>query len=150
MSSDGFVPLEWLKSTGASISGAMLAWERGELVAVPVGAAWDVVRMPRQIGWRTVTALRTAGEPVGPVLHCERHVEFLVPAGSVDGWDQDDATVLGADEVLRAPHPAVIAPRTQHARTWIVPPHGLHFTDGIALYEAYAAARASLYMDAAR
>jgi hypothetical protein len=147
---DGFLPLEWLKDTGASVSDALMAWDRGELAEVPVGAKWDVVRMERRRGWRTVTALRTAGATVGPVLHSESHVDVLVPTGSAAGWDQEGASVLGAGEVLQAPHPAVIAPHTQHARSWIEPPHGSTFTDGTALYEAYAAACASMALEGKR
>jgi hypothetical protein len=147
---DGFMPLEWLKDTGASITEALMAWDRGELAELPVGAKWDVVRMERRRGWRTVTALRTAGATVGPVLHSESHVDVLVPAGSAADWDQDGATVLGDGEVLRAPHPAVIAPHTQHARSWIEPPNGANLTDGTALYEAYAAAGASMALEGIR
>ncbi|MFG2526358.1 hypothetical protein [Streptomyces sp. NPDC048527] len=58
--------------------------------------------------------------------------------------------MLAVGNMLDVPHPAITAPQTQHARTWIVPPSSSKLTDGAALYEAYAAARASLHLDAVR
>lgn len=147
---DGFVPLEWIKNSGARVSDALVAWSKGELAEIPVGVQWDVVRMGRQRGWRTVTALRTAGVTLGPVLHSESHVEMLVPVGSVTHWDQDGATVLGKGAAIHVPHPAVIAPHTKNARSWIVAPEGSKLTDGNALYEAYAAAGVSMATDGTR
>lgn len=144
---DGFVPTEWIKGTGARIAAVLKAWGEGELAEVPAGRAWDVVRMELTRGTRTVSALHTAGATVGPVVRGVSHVDVLVPAGSVKGWDQDGATILDAGELLLVPHPAVVAPRTQRARSWIVPPGAAGLTDGTALYEAYAAASASMALD---
>ncbi|MFE0533850.1 hypothetical protein ACFW20_07350 [Streptomyces nigra] len=140
---DGLVPVGWIKSSGASVSGTLSAWDQGQLAEVPAGIGWDVVRMGRHRGWRTVDALRLADEHVGPVLVAEPYVEVLVPLGSADGWDQDGVTVLAAGELVPVPPPAVVAPRTLGARSWIVPPHDT-LTDGAKLYEAYAAAGATL------
>jgi hypothetical protein len=139
--------LVWI--TG-SVTEALAAWDQGRLAELPVGATWEVVRMPRRLGWRTVDCLRAMGAVIGPVLHSEKWVDVLVPAGSVDGWDQDEATVLGEGETISVPHPSFVAPRTHHARSWIVPPAGAALTDGAALYEAFAAVLVSLHMDAAR
>ncbi|MFI6465651.1 hypothetical protein [Streptomyces sp. NPDC050538] len=146
---DGFVPLNWVRDSGASVTATLAQWDQGALAEVPAGAGWDVVRMDRPRGWRTVTALRTAGVAIGPVLHTEEHVDVFVPKGSVEDWDQDGATVLEAGEVLLVPPPVVVAPHTLRARSWIVPP-GTLLTDGTALYEAFAAAGASMALDGAR
>ncbi|AZM57635.1 hypothetical protein DMA15_12780 [Streptomyces sp. WAC 01529] len=136
--------------SGAPVSETLIAWSQGKLAEIPAGVQWDVVQMERRRGWRTVTALRTAGATIGPVLHSESHIEVLVPLGSAADWDQDGATVLGPGEALLVPHPAVIAPHTQNARSWIVAPKGAVFTDGAALYEAYAAAGANMSMGGTR
>ena len=146
---DGFMSLDWIRDSGASVSQTLVLWDQGQLAELPAGKGWDVVRMDRPRGWRTVTALRTAGAEIGPVLHTETHVEVLVPLGSVAEWDQDGATVLAEGELLQVPPPAVVAPHTLNARSWIVPP-GASLTDGMALYEAYAAASASMAMDGTR
>lgn len=147
---DSFVPLQWLKGTGASIVDALMAWDKGELAVVPAGHGWDVVRMPRPLGWRTVQHLRESGSIVGPVLHNETHVEVLVPTGSVADWDLPGATVVTAGNTILVPHPSIVAPRTQNSRTWIVPPSGTILTDGNELYGSYAAALATMDMDTAR
>jgi hypothetical protein len=146
---DGFVSLDWIRNSGASVTQTLALWDQGQLAGLPASKGWDVVRMDRSHGWRTVTALRTAGVTVGPVLHTEAHVEVLVPLGSVAEWDQDGATVLAEGELLQVPPPAVVAPHTLNARSWIVPP-GTTLTDGMALYEAAAAASASMAMDGIR
>ncbi|WP_406459716.1 hypothetical protein OH768_33580 [Streptomyces sp. NBC_01622] len=146
---DGFVSLDWIRDSGASVTQTLALWDQGQLAELPTGRGWDVVRMERSRGWRTVTALRTAGVEVGPVLHTEAHVEVLVPLGSAAEWDQDDATVVAEGELLRVPPPAVVVPHTLNARSWIVPP-GTSLTDGTALYEAFAAAGASMAMDGTR
>lgn len=146
---DGFTPLDWVRHSGASVTATLALWDQGALAGVPAGRGWDVVRMDRPRGWRTVQALRTAGVEIGPVLHAEGHVDVFVPKGSVEGWDQDGANVVEAGEVLLVPPPAVVAPHTLGARSWIVPPR-TSLTDGTALYEAFAAAGASIALDGAR
>jgi hypothetical protein len=146
---DGFMSVGWIKSSGASISGTLALWDQGQLAELPAGIGWDVVRMGRHRGWRTVEALRTAGAAVGPILHTSDAVEVLVPRGSADEWDQDGATVLAQGELVAVPPPAYVAPHTLNARSWIVPPRDV-LTDGATLYEAYAAAGATLLMGDAR
>lgn len=146
---DGFVHLDWVRDSGASVTSTLALWDQGSLAGVAAGVGWDVVRMDRPRGWRTVQALRTAGVEIGPVLHAEDRVDVFVPKGSVEDWDQDGATVVEAGEVLLVPPPSVVAPRTLRARSWIVPP-GASLTDGTALYEAFAAAGASMALDGTR
>lgn len=143
---DGLMSVDWIRDSGASVSRTLMLWDQGQLAELPAGIGWDVVRMGRHRGWRTVTALRTAGAAVGPVLHTATHVEVLVPLGSVGDWDQDGATVVDQGEMIALPPPAIVAPHTLNARSWVVAP-GPPLTDATALYEAYAAAGASLAMD---
>lgn len=140
---DGLVSVGWIASSGASVSGTLALWDQGQLAELPAGIGWDVVRMGRHRGWRTVEALRTAGAHVGPVLVAEPFVEVFVPLGSVADWDQDGATIVAVGELVPVPPPVVVAPHTLHARSWIVPPQDT-LTDGAKLYEAYAAAGATL------
>ncbi|MGA4841339.1 hypothetical protein [Streptomyces sp. G45] len=133
--------ITWLAEAQADVRGALAAWDRVELAAVPVGRAWDVVRIPQRVGWSTVHRLRADGSPLGPVLHTPAHVEVFVPAGTARSWRAPETTVLGPGDFVAAPDPAVIAPLTTRARTWIVPPAApLVLTEPDALRAAYLAA----------
>lgn len=132
--------LEWISRVGASVTGALAAWDQGDLVDVPVGTAWDVVRLPRALGWKTVTQMRQAGTPVGPVQHTPGGVEVLVPVGAAERWELPDVEVLTEGALVAVPHPAMVAPHTQRGHTWIVSPQEFGpLTDADLLYEAYAA-----------
>ncbi|MFF9088669.1 hypothetical protein ACF1BE_19995 [Streptomyces sp. NPDC014991] len=147
---DASMTLNWLREVGASMTGALAAWEHGELVEAPAGRAWDVVRMPRALGWRTVTQMRQHGTPVGPAQHTPDGVEVLVPVGSAASWDLPDTEVLTEGAFIAVPHPAMTAPHTQQGHSWIVSPQdGGPLTDADLLCEAYAAALASTHTEAA-
>ncbi|AQW55312.1 hypothetical protein ACIQPP_05690 [Streptomyces violaceusniger] len=142
---DGFLPIEWLKGTGISMSNVAYDWATGQLAEIPIGKVWDVVRVPRTEGWEVVRQLRVMCAPIGPVLHTEDAVEFLVPVGSADDWDLPDSSVLQVGAILHAPHPAVVAPHTRNAKSWIVAPRAENvLTDAADLYGAYVAARARI------
>ncbi|MGW7244424.1 hypothetical protein [Streptomyces sp. NPDC054804] len=146
---DGVTAFDWIKEA-TSVTSAVASWDQGRLVDVTVGKNWDVVRLPRALGWRTVERMRHAGTPVGPVQHTPNGVEVLVPVGSAAEWQLPDTEVLTGGTVA-VPHPATIAPRTQHAHTWIVSPQECApLTDADLLHEAYAAALAATHMDSAR
>ncbi|WP_330349689.1 hypothetical protein [Streptomyces sp. NBC_00582] len=148
---DGFTALDWIRDTETSVTGALAAWDQGELVEVPAGKAWDVVRVPRALGWRTVQQMRQAGTPVGPAQHTPDAVEVLVPVGSAARWELPDAEVLTEGARVAVPHPATVAPRTQMGHTWIVSPQeGGPLTEADLLHEAYAAALATVHMGGAR
>lgn len=137
----GLAGLGWLRDCGANMSDTLIAWDLGQLAEVPVGTAWDVVRTPTPQGWKVVQYLNRLGITMGPVLHHQYGVDFMVQAGSANDWDLPGARVLGADERLQVPPPSVIAPRTQNAHTWIVAPQDkLRMTDACDLYGAYVAA----------
>ncbi|MEW2161297.1 hypothetical protein AB0950_39885 [Streptomyces sp. NPDC007189] len=143
---EGFVPLDWIKDA-ASVTGALAAWDRGALAEADVGKAWDVVRLPRALGWKTLTQMRHTGTPVGPAQHTPDAVEVLVPVGSGAEWHLPDAEVL-TKGIIAVPHPATVAPSTQQAHTWIVSPLECGpLTDADLLHEAYAAALAATHMD---
>ncbi|MCX5562700.1 hypothetical protein [Streptomyces sp. NBC_00038] len=140
--------LGWI---GGSIDAALTMWGRGDLAELPVGTAWDVVRMPRALGWKAVQQMRRSDITVGPAQHSPNGVDVLVPVGSAAAWDLPDSQVLTADALVRVPHPSFVAPRTQRGHTWIVSPQDCGpLTDADMLHEAYAAALAASHMDAAR
>ncbi|MGA4841691.1 hypothetical protein [Streptomyces sp. G45] len=133
--------VSWLTEARADVRGALAAWDRAELATVPVGRAWDVVRIRQRVGWRTIHRLRADGSPLGPVLHTATHVEVFVPAGAARSWQAPQTSALGPGDFVAAPDPAVIAPLTTRARTWIVAPAApLVLTDPDALHAAYLAA----------
>lgn len=141
---DAYAPLDWLAGA-APRTDALTAWADGKLVDVPLGVAFDAVRLPLTPGWPTITYLRQMAAAVGPVLHTVAGVEVLVPVGSADGWDLPDCQVRGAGETARFPHPAVVAPHTRNGCTWIAAPRDeLVLTDASDLYGAYAAALTSV------
>ena len=146
---DGFTALDWIRDA-TSVTGALAAWDQGALVDAAVGKQWDVVRLPRALGWRTLDRMRLAGTPVGPAQHTPNAVEVLVPVGSAAEWHLPDTEVL-TEGSIAVPHPATVAPSTQHAHTWIVSPQECGpLTDADLLHEAYAAALAATHMDSTR
>ncbi|MFE2747298.1 hypothetical protein ACFXKX_23720 [Streptomyces scopuliridis] len=138
---DGFPAVDWVRDTGASVSDTLMKWENGRLAELPVGRAWDVIRLPHPEAWEVVRHLRAIETPVGPVLHYLTYVDFLVPVGSAENFDLPGADVLREGELLLAPHPAVVAPHTQDAMSWLFAPRAESIlTDPADLYGAYAAA----------
>lgn len=145
---DGSVPLDWVRNTGTSPTAALAAWSLGNLAELPAGKAWDVIRLPRPIGWESVARMRAAEVTVGPAQLTPDHVELLVPVGSAARWDVPGSTVLTEGDSILVPHPVIIAPRTQMGHSWFVPPRECApLTDADVLREAYAAALAALRMD---
>ncbi|MEU6510989.1 hypothetical protein [Streptomyces sp. NPDC046942] len=146
---DGFVALDWIRDA-VNVTGALAEWDQGGLAEAAIGKSWDVVRLPRALGWKTVMQMRLYGTPVGPVQHTPDGVEVLVPVGSAAVWHLPDAEVL-TEGTIAVPHPATVAPHTQQGHTWIVSPRECQpLTDADLLHEAYAAAIAATHMDAAQ
>ncbi|MGO4420290.1 hypothetical protein AB4Z54_16540 [Streptomyces sp. MCAF7] len=136
-------PTQWIQDTGASASRTLLAWEHGDLAPLPVGTAWDVVRLKQPAGWEAIRLLQKMGLPLGPVLYAHLTIEVPVQIHAADGWDLPGATVLGAGETVLVPHMRIADGSTQHGRSWIVPPnHQRLLTDPDDLYGAYFAALA--------
>lgn len=136
---DGFTALDWIRNA-TSVTSALIAWDQGELAVATVGRSWDVVRLPRGLGWRTIEQMRQNGQPVGPVQHTLDAVEVLVGVGTATEWELPDAEVL-VDGTVAVPHPATIAPLTQRGHSWLVSPQECgSLTDAGLLYEAFAAA----------
>lgn len=140
----GPVATGWLQPTGR-VPAVLAAWQAGALGEAPTGIAWDVLRIPRTVGYETVAQLRAAGVPLGPVLHGPLGTEFFIALGSADGWDAPDSHLLPAHKLMLLPHPDYNE-RNQlqlGARCWIIPPTGTTpLTAGPALRTAYPAARA--------
>ncbi|MFF9568517.1 hypothetical protein [Streptomyces sp. NPDC014685] len=131
---------EWVRACGADVGETLAAWQSGQLAELPIGTAWDVVRLPCQEGWEVVRHMGVIESPLGPVLHAPAGVDFLVPVDSATHWDLPNVSVLGPGEMLFVPAPSVVAPHTQASRTWIVAPRAEpRLADAADLYGAYAA-----------
>ncbi|WHX15563.1 hypothetical protein QFW82_00175 [Streptomyces malaysiensis subsp. malaysiensis] len=130
----------WIQDSGASVSNALRAWEHGELAELPAGKAWDAVRLEQPAGWQAIRLPSRLKLPLGPVLYAHLAVEVPVPVRAADDWDLPGATVLGVGTTLLVPHGRIVAPITQHGRSWIVPPNHLSpLTDADDLYGVYFA-----------
>ncbi|MEV0505278.1 hypothetical protein AB0I84_47950 [Streptomyces spectabilis] len=137
--------LTWLTEAKADVRGALAAWDRGDLAPIPVGHAWDVVRLPQRLGWLTIRRLRATHALLGPVLHTETHVLVLIPPGAAGSWAAPQATTLVRGDYIAAPDPATTAPLTLRARSWIVAPTApLLLTDPGALHTAYTDAQQAI------
>ncbi|MFD3558238.1 hypothetical protein ACFWVU_01000 [Streptomyces sp. NPDC058686] len=142
---DAYPVIEWIKRTGASVDETLAAWKAGKLAELPVGRAWDVVRIPTFEGWEVVRQLCALRVTLGPVLHTQLGVEVLVPVGSAEDWDCPGSTVLVVGDTIDVPHPAVVPPHTQNARSWISAPRSEPtLTDAADLYGAYLSATATM------
>lgn len=143
---DGTALANWLIRSGADPTTTIATWSAGRTAELPIGVAWDTVRLPQSEGWSAIRHLRTVGAPVGPVLHSTQGVEFLVLPESAGQWDLTGTSIRGRGETLLAPAPSVVAPRTVDAATWLVPPvpGDMELTEAADLYGAYAAAMAAL------
>lgn len=131
----------WLQGCDTHLRELLAQWDRGALAPVPVGRAWDVVRVQKHLGWRTVQRLQTLGVGVGPVLLTETHMGFFVPVGTAASWKAPSTGVLTDGDFISAPDPAVQAPLTMRCRTWVVAPESdVSLNDPAALLEAYLAA----------
>lgn len=102
---DAYPVIEWIKRTGASVDETLAAWKDGRLAELPVGRAWDVVRIPTFEGWEVVRQLCALRVALGPVLHTQLGVEVLVPVGSAEDWDCPGSTVLIVGDTIDVPHP---------------------------------------------
>lgn len=140
---DAYLPVDWVRRTGANVSDALIAWDCNKLVELPVGIAWDVVQLPRVEGWETIRDMQEQGARLGPILHTQAGIEVFVSVGSAAEWQEPGATVKRSGTTIEVPHPAVIVPHTSNARSWIVTPHGTDpvLTNADTLRVSYEAAR---------
>lgn len=147
-SDDRYLCLDWFGKSGAKVEEVLPAWEAGELAHLPVGRAWDVVRLPAAGGWRAVMGL-LGRVPVGPVLHTGISVEVFVPIDSADAWSTPRVSVLKSGDLIGVPHPSFTSPRIQRAKSWVVAPSAEYaLTSGDDLRLAYAATMADIRKEA--
>ncbi|MFI5808959.1 hypothetical protein [Streptomyces sp. NPDC051561] len=141
--------IEWVRDSGAKVNVTLAAWSGGQLAELPVGQAWDVVRVPHLQGADALQQLRVTRAPFGPILYSPAGFEFLLRVGSAADWDLPGATAITHGEVLLVPHPSVISPAEPGEWHWIVPPDdGGSLTDASDLYGAYASAVAFFHLGA--
>ncbi|MTE18856.1 hypothetical protein F0L17_06840 [Streptomyces sp. TRM43335] len=113
----------WLRPTGR-VPAVLSAWGHGVLAEVPTGIAWDVVRVPSELGPDTVRRLRATRAPLGPVLTTPLGTDFVVAPGSADGWAVTGTSVLGRGTLVLLPPPETVEPRRVGSRGWLVAPDG--------------------------
>ncbi|MGK5498431.1 hypothetical protein [Streptomyces sp. URMC 125] len=113
----------WLHPTGR-VPAVLAAWGHGALAEVPTGIAWDVVRVPAELGPDTVRRLRAAGVRPGPVLATPLGADFVVAPGSVEGWSVAGTSVLSRGTLVLLPHPEAVGTRRVGNRGWLVAPDG--------------------------
>ena len=132
--------LSWLADTGRT-DAALAAWARGVLAEVPVGLAWDVLRVPYEHGPELVLELRTAKVPLGPVLSGPSGVEFLVERETSKAWAPSGTELLPQESLLLCPHPSMTDPWSCNRRCWLVTPTEAltRVADLCAAYEAATA-----------
>lgn len=134
--------LEWATRAGVPIGDALAPWLAAELLAIPVGASWDVLRMAAEPAHDAVNALLAGGEEFGPFLETEQLggvLEFVVPRGSAAAWVSLDGTWCTARGALRCPPPWCTG--SVEGRRWIVAPPVPVVTDVSALRAAYITAQ---------
>ncbi|MFJ8650075.1 hypothetical protein ACIRNI_28690 [Streptomyces sp. NPDC093546] len=115
----------WLASVMDPPSIILTAWADNpdHLAEVPLGVRFDVLRAIDSLGMRALDELANTPVSLGPVLYCQprQTVEFLVPAGAAEEWEDLRGTVcVGRGGALLCPAPGA----TGRGRTWLYPPHG--------------------------
>lgn len=140
--------LPWLAATGR-LHQVLAAWRRGELAEAPTGYAFDVLRVPREVGEGAVRRMRATGRRVGPVILGPLGVEFIVTAGSAAAtWSASQSAILRGGTLVLLPPPSTLPPAQVAARAWLVPPcrdadgavWGVPVVPAGELFEAYTAA----------
>ncbi|MFF8847979.1 hypothetical protein ACF08N_35620 [Streptomyces sp. NPDC015127] len=141
------IPAEaWALDAGAAPVELAAAWTDGAAADVPIGTAWDVVRISRRLGYAALARIRCADAPIGPVLETpwREAVEVVVPRGTAAVWPAIPGTRPVARGTLRCPPPRITVASgltSTGGRRWIVPPgHAAAVTDADTLCEEAAAA----------
>lgn len=106
---------EWLASADPEPAHAHRWWSAGEVALVPVGRAWDIVRIDRQ---------NRLSEPLpvdGPVISDVGGRVFyaLVPVGTAVSWDVPGTEALGDTAYLTIPALGRTQPPGPY---WLQPP----------------------------
>ncbi|MDT3398157.1 hypothetical protein RKE29_16155 [Streptomyces sp. B1866] len=140
----GFDAAEWLLAASDEPGEVRLRWASGDgLADLPVGRAFDLVRMTDDLGTAVIQALHRRDAAVGPVMlaTASHVVSFLVPPGAADQWRRwlagtpyerrRTVAAAGPGRVLRCPRPGTV--RAGHV--WLVQPAG-RLTDSSALRAA--------------
>ncbi|GAB2872655.1 hypothetical protein [Streptomyces mayteni] len=124
----------WMMAAGAVEADVLTGWRWHQAVSVPVGRAWDVLRVSRSVGLAVLARLPWHVGAIGPVLEVPARdaVEFLVPPGTAATWPSRpvlrDAICVGLGGTSRFPAPALTLAdgrRARCGRRWLtrVEPH---------------------------
>ncbi|MDT0319285.1 hypothetical protein [Streptomyces millisiae] len=113
----------WALAAGAVEDDVLAAWGRRQAVSVPVGRLWDMVRVPRAVGFGVLARLPRQVAAIGPVLEvpARETVEFLVPPGTAATWpswqpELHNVFCVGPGGVSRFPAPALTLADGRRAR----------------------------------
>lgn len=110
--------------------------------ALPAGRRWDVLILPRELGYPTLDVLTRLIDRPGPVLSDvgDGRMGFFVPPGTVARWIGTGVRGVGLGTWILVPYPG----RPSGGVRWLIPPDGSGtLTDAtvleLAMHEAAAA-----------
>ncbi|MET8510426.1 hypothetical protein [Streptomyces sp. NPDC005077] len=136
--------VEWLASVAPDPAACRREWERNPqgIALLPAGRRWDVLILPRELGYPTFDVLTRPIDRPGPVL-CDFGVGrmgFFVPPGTVARWIGTGVRGVGLGTWILVPYPG----RASGGVRWLIPPDGSGtLTDAtlleLAMHEAAAA-----------
>lgn len=111
-------PSAWLAQADPDRDHAERWLSKARIVLLPLGRAWDAVKVPRRQG---LAAVEMGIE--GPVIYdpAGQSVFFLVAPGTYVTWQLEGTSCLGDACWLSTPVPEVTHPPGPH---WLQPPDG--------------------------
>ncbi|MGC5002691.1 hypothetical protein [Streptomyces sp. NBC_00353] len=135
--------VEWLASVAPDPAACRWEWERDPqgIALLPAGRRWDVLILPRELGYPTFDVLTRLIDRPGPVLSDfgDGRMGFFVPPGTVARWIGTGVRGVGLGTWILVPCPG----RVSGGVRWLIPPDGSGaLTDAtlleLAMHEAAA------------
>ncbi|MET8188287.1 hypothetical protein ABZV15_21235 [Streptomyces sp. NPDC005246] len=136
--------VDWLASVAPDPAACRWEWERNPqgIALLPAGRRWDVLILPRELGYPTFDVLTRLVHRPGPVLSGfgDTRMGFFVPPGTVARWIGTGVRGVGLGTWILVPYPG----RASGGVRWLIPPDGSGtLTDAtlleLAMHEAAAA-----------
>ncbi|MFF1840735.1 hypothetical protein ACFVW5_08975 [Streptomyces sp. NPDC058232] len=136
--------VDWLASVAPDPAACRWEWERNPqgIALLPAGRRWDVLILPRELGYPTFDVLTRLVHRPGPVLSGfgDARMGFFVPPGTVARWIGTGVRGVGLGTWILVPYPG----RASGGVRWLLPPDGSGtLTDAtlleLAMHEAAAA-----------
>lgn len=133
-----------LGGTGSGCVPAGMGAQPPGVALLPAGRRWDVLVLPRELGYPTFDVLTRLVSRPGPVLSDfgDGRMGFFVPPGTVARWIGTGVRGVGLGTWILVPYPG----RASGGVRWLIPPDGSGaLIDAalleLAMHEAAAAAR---------